>query len=98
MTTLFLIVALSLAGVGVYITRRDPKWGTPILVGIAIVTVLYLIWDHDQSRTQTNDPPATVTPTGQAGVPASGPQQPGTGDSDSPLSPTAMPASSSQGK
>ncbi|MEU6067705.1 hypothetical protein ABZ864_25405 [Streptomyces sp. NPDC047082] len=61
MTTLFIIVALALAGVGTYITRRDPKWGTPILVGIAIITVLYLVWDHDPSRSQTVDPPPTST-------------------------------------
>ncbi|MGW2749118.1 hypothetical protein [Streptomyces sp. NPDC001450] len=58
MTTLFLIVALTLAGVGVYITKRDPKWGTPILVGVGILTALYILWDHDQSRSQTVVPPA----------------------------------------
>lgn len=82
MTTLFIIVALALAGVGVYITRCDPKWGTPILVGIAIITVLYLLWDHDPSRSQTVDPPTSSTtpahtdPGGQNATPIVGSSPP----------------------
>ena len=97
MTTLFLIVAITLGGLGVYLTYRDPKLGTPLLVGAAIVTVLYLVWDHDQSRTSTDVPPASSAVPGQAfpsaqnGIPLTVSPMP-TAETPTPSpSPTAIP-------
>lgn len=100
MTTLYLIVALVLGGLGVYITRRDPKWGTPLLVGAAIVTVLYLVWDHDQSRTSTDVPPASavapgqVSPPAQGGILLTGSPTPTVETPTAPPSPTVIPTGS----
>ncbi len=41
--TLFSIVVLSLAGVGVYLAYKNPTLGAALLVGVAIITVLWLI-------------------------------------------------------
>ncbi|MFF9803002.1 hypothetical protein ACF1G3_37120 [Streptomyces rochei] len=41
--TLFAIVVLALAGVGVYLAYKNPKLGGAILVGVAIITVFWLI-------------------------------------------------------
>lgn len=71
--TLLLIVALALAGVGVYVAYRNPRLGAAILVGLGILTALYLLWDKDPSVFPHNVPPAspavappapTTTPTG----------------------------------
>jgi hypothetical protein len=97
MTTLFLIVALVLGGLGVYITRRDPKWGTPLLVGAAIVTVLYLIWDHDESRASTGVTPTSpavsgqISPSAQSGIPVTGSAPPPAGPNNPSPSPTTIP-------
>lgn len=68
--SLFLIVALALGGVGVYIAYRDPKLGAAILVGLAIVTALYLIWQNDPSLTQTVVPPTSSSVPVQAPSPS----------------------------
>jgi hypothetical protein len=76
-TTMPLIVALALGGVGVYVAYRDPKLGAAILVGLGIMTMLYLIWDKDPSVFQTGGPsvsstvPGQVPPASQTGVPSS---------------------------
>ncbi|WP_329332683.1 hypothetical protein OG252_51950 [Streptomyces sp. NBC_01352] len=75
--TLPLIVALALGGVGVYIAYRNPRLGAAILVGLGIVTVLYLIWDKDPSVFQTTVPstvstaPTQSPPADQTGAPSS---------------------------
>lgn len=58
-----LIVALALEGVGVFIAYRDPKLGASILVGLAIITVLYLIWEKDPTVFETDNPPSSTVPT-----------------------------------
>lgn len=60
--SLLLIFALVLAGVGVYMSYRDPKLGAAILVGLAIITVLYLIWEKDPPVFET-DRPSPSAPT-----------------------------------
>lgn len=54
--TLFVVVALALAGVGVYCAYKDPKLGAALLVGIAILTVLWLVVERD---TPSSFPSAT---------------------------------------
>ncbi|MDX3516117.1 hypothetical protein PV755_45730 [Streptomyces caniscabiei] len=61
--TLLLIVALMLGGIGVYIAYRNPKLGAAILVGLGIVTVLYIIWEKDPTVFQTDVPPSPVVST-----------------------------------
>ncbi|MFJ4805990.1 hypothetical protein [Streptomyces murinus] len=51
--TLFVVVALTLAGLGVYCAYKDPKLGAALLVGIAILTVLWLVVERD---TPTSSP------------------------------------------
>ncbi len=72
--TLPLIVALALAGVGVYIAYRNPRMGAAILVGLGIVTVLYLVWDKDPSVFQTGVPPVSSTAPTQP-LPPGGPTE-----------------------
>jgi hypothetical protein len=94
MTSLFLIVALVLGGLGVYVTYRDPKWGTPILVGVAIITVLYIVWDHDPSGTSTDVQPTSPavpgqpSPSTQGGLPEHGSPMPSASSSQTAI-PTA---------
>lgn len=96
MTTLYLIVALTLAGVGVYIARRHPLWATPIMVGAAILTVLYIVWDHDQSQPHSVVPSAPSTTSAPAELPQVGPngQIPGAGGTPPPPATTAWPPNS----
>lgn len=71
--TLLLIVALALAGAGVYIAYRNPRLGAAILVGLGILTALYLVWEKDPSVFQTSVPPvptpAEAPPAGQPQIP-----------------------------
>jgi uncharacterized membrane protein YfcA len=60
---LALIVALALGSVGAFIAYRDPKLGAAILVGLAIITVLYLIWEKDPTVFETDTPPSSTVPT-----------------------------------
>lgn len=63
--SLLFIVTFVLAGVGVYIAYRDPKLGAAILVGLGIVTVLFLIWEKDPSLLdELETPPASTVPAG----------------------------------
>lgn len=64
--SLLLVVALALGGVGVYIAYRDPKLGAAILVGLGVITVLYLIWRNDPSLSQTVSPTKSSPNTTQA--------------------------------
>jgi hypothetical protein len=63
--TLFAIVVLALAGVGVYIAYKNPKLGAALLVGVAIITVLWMIG---------KDPSVVSTEPGQ-GTPSTPPAQ-----------------------
>ncbi|MGW9595419.1 hypothetical protein ACWHLZ_34610 [Streptomyces chartreusis] len=63
MTTLALIVVLTLGGVGVYVAYRNPKLGGALLVGLAIVTTLYVVLEKDSSAFPTNEPPPPTTST-----------------------------------
>lgn len=80
--TLALIVALVLGGVGVYMAYRDPKLGSAILVGLAIVGTLYVVWEKDPSVFETDVPPASpslpvqVPPGSEGQAPAAGSFQP----------------------
>ncbi|WP_151775792.1 hypothetical protein [Streptomyces abyssomicinicus] len=56
--TLPLIVALALGGVGVFIAYRNPQLGTALLVGLGVITVLYLVWEKDPSVFQPGVVPA----------------------------------------
>jgi hypothetical protein len=71
MTPLPLTVALALAGAGVYAAYRNPNLGAALLVGIAILTALYVVWEHPRSsrRTHRAHPRGTGTPTGRADPP-----------------------------
>ncbi|GGN45853.1 hypothetical protein [Streptomyces fuscichromogenes] len=72
--TLVLVVALALAGGGVYIAYRNPRMGAAILVGLGILTALYLVCEKDPSVLQTSVPPvpapAATPPAGQPRMPA----------------------------
>ncbi|MET7980821.1 hypothetical protein ABZW44_49370 [Streptomyces mirabilis] len=76
--TLLLIVALGFGAVGVYIAYKNPKLGAAILVGLGIITVLYLIWGKDPTL-PFQVPTPTVAPSG-----------PWAGPSRSPLPSTAL--------
>ncbi|MEU6495741.1 hypothetical protein [Streptomyces sp. NPDC046984] len=73
--TLLLIVALALAGVGVYLAYQNPKLGAAMVVGLGILTALYLIWSKDPTVFPTSVPPtystspAQTPPAGQASAP-----------------------------
>ncbi|MEV7210954.1 MULTISPECIES: hypothetical protein [unclassified Streptomyces] len=53
---LALIVVLALGGLGVYVAYQNPKLGTALLVGLAVVTTLYLISEKDPSVFETDSP------------------------------------------
>ncbi|MFB6931259.1 hypothetical protein [Streptomyces chartreusis] len=63
MTTLALIVVLALGGVGMYVAYRNPQLGAAILVGIAIVTALYLVLEKDSTAFPKSEPPPPSTST-----------------------------------
>lgn len=63
--SLFAIVALALAGVGVYITYKNPKLGGAILVGIAIITLLWLIGDPSETQSQPGPGPSSSAPSAE---------------------------------
>ena len=65
--SLFAIVALALAGLGVYCAYKNPKLGAAILVGIAVLTVVYLIGEEESTSIPTS------TPTSSGSVPAAEP-------------------------
>lgn len=75
--TLLLVVALALAGGGVHIAYRNPRMGAAILVGLGILTALYLVWEKDPGVLQTGVPPvpapAATPPAGQLQIPAPAP-------------------------
>lgn len=60
--TLPLIVALVLGGLGVYVAYKNPKLGAALLVGLAIITVLYLIWEKDPTVFETGNPSSATVP------------------------------------
>ncbi|MFM9625051.1 hypothetical protein ACKI14_44925 [Streptomyces turgidiscabies] len=59
---LALIVALVLGGLGVYVAYQNPKLGAALLVGLGIVTVLYIIWDKDPTVFETGNPSSSTVP------------------------------------
>ncbi|MFI1245027.1 hypothetical protein [Enterococcus casseliflavus] len=86
--TVFGIVALSLAGLGIYLAYKNPKLGAAIVVGTAIVTALWLITDQDSSSADPHQPvPSTTSP-----VPPADPPQPSM--SSDPASPGTVPPGS----
>ncbi|MEU6688478.1 hypothetical protein [Streptomyces sp. NPDC046832] len=60
--TLPLIVALVLGGLGVYVAYKNPKLGAALLVGLGVITVLYLIWEKDPTVFQTGNPSSSTVP------------------------------------
>jgi hypothetical protein len=56
-----LIVALALGGVGAYIAYRNPQMGAALLVGLGVITVLYVVWEKDPSVFQPGVAPAPST-------------------------------------
>ncbi|MFJ9662874.1 hypothetical protein ACIRPR_33605 [Streptomyces griseoflavus] len=62
MTTLPLIVVLALSGVGVYAAYRNPKLGAALLVGIGILTGLYIVLEKDPGMFPTDGPPSSTAP------------------------------------
>lgn len=63
--TLLLIVALAIGSAVAYIAYKNPRAGVAIGLGIAAVTLLYLIWEKDPSVLQTEPPgpvPTSTTP------------------------------------
>ena len=82
--TLFAIVVLALAGVGVYLAYKNPKLGGAILVGVAIITVLWLIG---------KDPSTVPTQPGLGTSVATPPAEPAQSPTPNPLvSPVAPPS------
>jgi hypothetical protein len=77
--SLFAIVALSLAGVGVYIAYNNPKLGAAILVGVAIITLLWLI--GNPSEVQSQPGPGASSPTS--------PAEPAQSPTSAPATPTS---------
>ncbi|MEV5787570.1 hypothetical protein AB0M86_45135 [Streptomyces sp. NPDC051639] len=60
--TLFAIVALSLAGLAVYVAYKNPKLGAALLVGAGILGVIYLLGQHaDDPQTPVQAPPPAVS-------------------------------------
>ncbi|MGW1903058.1 hypothetical protein ACWCQB_38115 [Streptomyces hirsutus] len=60
--TLVLIVVLALGGLGVYVAYQNPKLGGALLVGLAVVTALYLILEKDPSVFETDSPVPSMVP------------------------------------
>ncbi|MFJ6076392.1 hypothetical protein ACIQFU_37175 [Streptomyces sp. NPDC093065] len=56
------IVALALAGVGVYAAYRNPALGTAILVGVGILGVLYVVLVTDPTTFPADAPPSFTAP------------------------------------
>lgn len=56
------IVALAIAGAGVYAAYRNPALGTAILVGVGILGVLYVVLVTDPTAFPTDVTPATTAP------------------------------------
>ncbi|MGW6927527.1 hypothetical protein ACWGA9_40770 [Streptomyces sp. NPDC054950] len=85
--TLALIVALVLGGLGVYVAYQNPKLGGALLVGLGIITVLYIIWEKDPTVFETGNPSSSTVPavTSPASWPAA-PAQP-SGSAASPSAP-----------
>ncbi|MFD5588831.1 hypothetical protein ACFWII_34125 [Streptomyces sp. NPDC127063] len=75
--TLTLIVVLTLGGLGVYIAYRNPQLGAALLVGLAVITTLYVILEKDPSAFKTDSPPSS-TPTQVSSGPSSSGQTPST--------------------
>ncbi|MFC8350969.1 hypothetical protein [Streptomyces sp. NPDC057280] len=75
--TTFAILALALAGLGVYLAYNNPKLGAAILVGAAIFTLMWLIGEDKPTRptdpaqstfsSTPADPAHTPTSDSQAG-------------------------------
>jgi hypothetical protein len=66
--TLALVVALSLGGLGVYIAYQNPKLGAALLVGLAVVTTLYLVLEKDPSVFETDSPVPSAPVQGPSGT------------------------------
>ena len=77
--TLFVVVALTLAGLGVYGAYKDPKLGAALLVGIAILTVLWLVVERDAPSSSPTPEGSSSSPravSSQEAVPSAGPVLP----------------------
>jgi hypothetical protein len=56
------IVALALAGAGVYVAYRNPALGTAILVGVGIMGLLYVVLATDPTVFPAETPPSSTAP------------------------------------
>ncbi|MFF1604821.1 hypothetical protein ACFVYV_46880 [Streptomyces mirabilis] len=70
--SLFAIVALSLAGLGVYCAYKNPKLGAAILVGTAILTAFYLVVEKDQTSSPFQAPPPATSSSAPGADPSQG--------------------------
>ncbi|MEQ6028201.1 hypothetical protein SOM70_37245 [Streptomyces salinarius] len=61
------IVALALAGVGVYAAYRNPPLGTAILVGVGILGVFYVVLVTDPTMFPAEAPPSSTAPAERPG-------------------------------
>lgn len=62
MTLLPFVVALAIAGVGVYAAYRNPALGAAILVGVGILGVLYVVLATDPTVFPAETPPSSTAP------------------------------------
>ncbi|MDX3321178.1 hypothetical protein PV415_30165 [Streptomyces sp. ME03-5684b] len=56
------VVALTLAGLGVYIASRNPALGAAILVGVGILGVIYVVLATDSAAFPTKAPASSTAP------------------------------------
>lgn len=94
MTTLPFLVALILGGAGVYVAYRNPNLGAALLVGVAILTGLYVVLEKDPNVFPADAPPSPVAPARvpDEGLPAQQAPPPATSADSAPSAGAAAPA------
>jgi hypothetical protein len=70
------IVLLFIAGWAVYNAYKNEKLGAALLVGVAVLGVLYLLLDHDESAEVAPKPTSsTAVPTQTSATPEAAPSK-----------------------
>nr|PPQ62005.1 hypothetical protein C5F59_39155 [Streptomyces sp. QL37] len=77
---LVLIVALALGGSAVYAAYRNERFGSALLVGLAVVTAFFFLMEKGPSALSQTVAPSTLLPSvapAQSGLPSVAPAQSG---------------------